>query len=1126
MTQGGAGIASGNKGVATVQAALGRTAVLAGLLLALATAAFVWTIWQDTRREEAASGNAAIIAEAERYLSMMTSIETSTRGFVIAGTEEFLSPFRQNVADLPAQLVRMENVWAEGGGDPARLARLRELAEQEIAIETETVRLRNEEGIEAASDLVRSGTGKRLMDDIRMEVGLAQTNAQKRVDLAEATAHRDALISNIAFLAAILSAASLAVIAFRRHVESRRASGMLSAVLENSPVAIGFVGRDGRLGRLNPAFAQAGASLKREVAVSDSLLDLFPHDRVMLERMLDETLRWGRTHNGVELRAGEGADEQIYLASIYPLRAEGRIAHETVGAGVVLTNATKRLRAERQLAYSETRFRSLIEATSAIVWSAPSSGRFSGAQPGWAAFTGQSEAQYSGFGWTEALHPEDRERSAKAWKEAVEREGTYKIEHRVRRHDGEWRDMLARAVPIRGPDGSLTEWVGTHTDITDQKRIAAELGHSNEQFRIIADNIPQFAWIADPSGDIDWYNQRWFDYTGTTLEEMRGHGWTKVHHPDHIERVRQELARRFAEGVKWEDSFPLRGADGQYRWFLSQAIPIRDETGTITRWFGTNTDITSQRAAEQELAAAKEAAENANRAKSQFIANMSHELRTPLSAVIGYAEMLEEEVEDLGEAHLLTDLKKIEQNARHLLSLINDVLDLSKIEAERMDVYAESFRLSDVLDEVASTVGSLITKKNNRLAVEKDGDLGEMHTDQVKLRQCLINLLSNAAKFTEEGTITLSASREPQDGGDWIRLEVTDTGIGMTPEQVERLFERFAQADESTTRKFGGTGLGLAITRAFCRLLGGDIGVTSAEGQGTTFTIRIPAEVEKPAEEVLPDTTDVKPPAEAGAGLVLAIDDDPHARELVTRFLMREGFSVRTAADGLSGLEMARLLKPDVILLDVTMPKMDGWAVLTELKGDPEVSAIPVVMITIIDEHSLGYALGAADYLLKPVEWNRLKAVLDRFRTSDNGLILAVDDDEDGLHRTATMLEREGLKVITALNGREALARMETERPSLILLDLVMPEMDGFAFIKAMRERADWREIPVVVLTSKDLNADEKRFLQGQAEDVFSKGDVDLRDLAAQIRVMVGQGAHAEATQPAQTGQSASEPTS
>ncbi len=354
---------------------------------------------------------------------------------------------------------------------------------------------------------------------------------------------------------------------------------------------------------------------------------------------------------------------------------------------------------------------------------------------------------------------------------------------------------------------------------------------------------------------------------------------------------------------------------------------------------------------------------------------------------------------------------------------------------------------------------------------------------------------------------------------------MTDTGIGMTPEQVERLFERFAQADESTTRKFGGTGLGLAITRAFCRLLGGDIGVTSEEGRGTTFTIRIPAEVEAAVEEVAPEVAAAQTPAEGGSGLVLAIDDDPHARELVTRFLLREGFSVRTAADGLSGLEMARALKPDVILLDVTMPKMDGWAVLTALKGDPEVSHIPVVMITIIDEHSLGYALGAADYLLKPVEWNRLKAVLDRFRTDDNGLILAVDDDEDGLHRTATMLEREGLKVITALNGREALARMEAERPGLILLDLVMPELDGFGFLKAMRAKPEWQGIPVVVLTSKDLTADEKRFLQGQADDIFTKGDVDLRELAAEIRVMVGQGAAHRPEALAQTGQSGSEPT-
>ncbi|MET0257680.1 MAG: response regulator [Methylobacterium sp.] len=1106
MTKNGAGSASGNMGAATQDAGLGRTAVLAGLLLMVAIAAFGWTLWQSTQRETVTAANTSVIAEAERLLSMMASLESSTRGYVLVGTPEFLDPFRQSQAGLDAQFARMSAPWQAAGADPDRLARLRALVTEEDAFESEVVRLRETQGFEPAAALVRTGQGKAIMDRIRAEIATAQRNAVDRVSVGAAAAGRNEVISNVAFLAAILSAAALAVLAFRRHLEGRRASDLLSSVLDNSPVAIGFADRDGRIQRLNSSFAAAGTALGRPVAIGDRLLDLFPREADRLRGMFAETLNGGAEHDNVELRVGTEADEAIYLASLYPLRTEGRIAAETVGVGVVLVNATQRILAEERLVNSESRFRSLIEATSAIVWSVPSSSRFSGEQPGWSSFTGQTEAEYADFGWVDALHPDDRAMSAAAWTAAVEAKAPYSVEHRLRRADGEWRHMLARAAPIFEETGEIREWIGTHTDVTDQKRTAAALGETNLQFRAIADNIPQFAWIAETSGEIGWYNQRWFDYTGKSFAEMKGLGWQTVHHPDHIERVMLGLNRSFSAGEPWEDTFPLRSADGSYRWFLSQAVPIRDETGAIVRWFGTNTDVTTQRAAEQELAAAKEAAENANRAKSQFIANMSHELRTPLSAVIGYAEMLEEEVEDLGEEHLLGDLKKIEQNARHLLSLINDVLDLSKIEAERMDVYAETFDLGTVMEEVASTVGSLVAKKDNRLVVEHAGDLGSVHTDQVKLRQCLINLLSNASKFTEGGTIRLTAKRVTDDGRDWITFEVADTGIGMTSEQVGRLFERFAQADSSTTRKFGGTGLGLAITRAFCRLLGGDIGVRSAEGEGTTFTIRIPAEIvdAPPAEDEAEASRPVAPAErEASSGLVLAIDDDPHARELVVRFLTKEGFAVRTAADGLSGLQMARMLHPDVILLDVTMPKMDGWTVLTELKADPELASIPVVMITILDEHSLGYALGASDYLIKPVEWSRLKSVMTRYRTPDNSLVLAVDDDADALQRTATMLERENLNVVTAANGQEALERVALERPGLILLDLVMPVMDGFGFLHALRSREDWRDIPVIVLTSKDLTTEEFNQLQGQTERILTKGDIDLRDLAAQIRVMV-----------------------
>ncbi|KAB0681414.1 PAS domain-containing hybrid sensor histidine kinase/response regulator [Aureimonas leprariae] len=750
-------------------------------------------------------------------------------------------------------------------------------------------------------------------------------------------------------------------------------------------------------------------------------------------------------------------------------------------------------------------FRTLVESTAAIVWSVTPDGVFSGEQPGWSRFTGQGEAEYSGWGWTNAIHPDDRERSAKAWNEANVGGTRYFVEHRLRRHDGEWRDMLANAVPIRGVDGAVERWIGSHTDITAERRLAAALDETNLQFAALADNIAQLAWMARPDGTIVWCNRRWFDYTGWAPGRLEGADWASVHHPDHIERVRGGFYAAVAAGRPWEDTFPLRAADGSYRWFLAQAVPVREaEGGEVQKWFGTHTDVTRQRAQEHELALAREEAENANRAKSEFIANMSHELRTPLSAVIGYAEMLEEEAQESGETGMLGDLAKINGNARHLLSLINNVLDLSKIEAERMEVFLETFAVSAVVADICAAVQVLMAKKGNRLVVEMADDLGDMHTDQVKLRQCVINLLSNAAKFCENGTVTLEVRRATDFGRDWLTFDVRDTGIGMAPEQLQKLFQRFAQADSSTTRRFGGTGLGLAITKAFCKLLGGDIAVTSREGEGSAFTVKLPAI----ATATVVETAIIKqvPAAERAAsqGVVLAVDDDPSSRDLVSRFLTREGFIVRTASDGLSGLETARAVRPDVILLDVTMPRMDGWSVLTALKGDAELSAIPVVMLTVIDQHSLGFALGASDYLLKPVQWGQLRKVLDRFAPNENALVLAVDDDRDLLARMRGVLEKAGLGVLTAENGREALALLETRTPDLILTDLVMPEMDGFAFIRAVRARPATRGVPIVVLTSKNLSRQEFQDLRRDTDTVLSKRQVDLPDLLDEVRELVG----------------------
>ena len=460
--------------------------------------------------------------------------------------------------------------------------------------------------------------------------------------------------------------------------------------------------------------------------------------------------------------------------------------------------------------------------------------------------------------------------------------------------------------------------------------------------------------------------------------------------------------------------------------------------------------------------------------------------------MIGYSEMLGEELEDIGQAALLPDLRKIE--------------------AGRMTASAETFAVADLLRDVRDSTGSLVEKKGNHFVLragEGEGaDLGSMHQDQTKIRQCLLNLIGNAAKFTEAGTVTLTVRRHREEGADWLSFAVSDTGIGLSEAQIGRLFERFVQADDSTTRQFGGTGLGLAITRAFCRTMGGDISVTSSPGAGATFTIRLPATLspeDAPAAEVEAHNP-VEPHEQHET--VLLVDDDPAARELLQRFLEREGFHVRSANDGRAGLTLARALKPRAILLDVEMPRMDGWAVLHAVRNDPDLAGTPVIMTSVVAEQGLGHALGATDYFVKPIDWDRLKGLMERYRPEAPGeaRILVVDDDADARERLRRSLGREGWTVDEAENGRLALERVSQVRPSLILLDLMMPEMDGFGFLRALRARPDG-DVPVVVLTAKEITSAEKASLGAQADRVIAKGSMSLAEIGRQLRVLYARSA-------------------
>ncbi|TSD87279.1 response regulator [Mycobacterium sp. KBS0706] len=533
---------------------------------------------------------------------------------------------------------------------------------------------------------------------------------------------------------------------------------------------------------------------------------------------------------------------------------------------------------------------------------------------------------------------------------------------------------------------------------------------------------------------------------------------------------------------------------------------------------GVFTDITELKAREAQLgelvdrlADARDQATHATLAKSRFLANMSHELRTPLNAIIGLAEMLAEDAADQALTEFGEPLDRILRAGRHLLELINDVLDLSKIEAGRLDLHEEEIDLAALVADLAGAAQPLADRNGNRLVVERPAGLGAMRTDQTRLRQIILNLLSNACKFTEGGTVTLAVARDAEEG--WIRFRVSDTGIGMTRDQLGRLFQEFTQADSSTTRKYGGTGLGLAISQRLAALMGGTIAVESEPGIGTSFTVRLPAGSVVTAEVIpgpapapvgivaaIPDAT------RAVADRVLVVDDDATVRDLMRRFLGREGFDVVTAGNGAEALAAARMQRPSVITLDVLMPDMDGWSVLQELKSDPELAGIPVIMVTIVDEKHKGIALGASDYLNKPIDRARLAAILARYRSAVAATrrVLVVEDDAPTRLMMRRLLIGEGWKVAEAGDGREALARMGRERPDLILLDLMMPEMDGFEFLAACRKVPEFGGIPVIIVTAADLTAHDHRRLNGGVEHILQKAAFEQHELLAQIRLLVG----------------------
>jgi len=664
------------------------------------------------------------------------------------------------------------------------------------------------------------------------------------------------------------------------------------------------------------------------------------------------------------------------------------------------------------------------------------------------------------------------------------------------------------------PDGTVLEvrrdpvpgggFIAIYTDITERKEAEKQLREDEERFRAIDAAAPVgLIIVSENDQNVLHLNPSFCEIVGKDANALLGKPLSSIF----TETEKSKELAGIINGTSSErKEFHFRRPDGAEAYVMVSrvALDYRGEKAVIASFV----DIHDRVQAEIELRQAKEAAESASRVKSSFLANMSHELRTPLNAIIGYSEILIEDATDRADKASMGDLEKIQAAGKHLLGLINDILDLSKIEAGRMDVYLEHVFLTRLVDEVKTIVEPMMKKNGNTLLVDCPQDIGSLQTDLTKLKQSIINLLSNAAKFTKNGTVTLRLARETRDGAPWVKFEVIDSGIGMTDEQMGRLFQAFTQADSSTTRNFGGTGLGLTITRHFCAMLGGSIEVKSKPAQGSTFIIVLPDRATKVmAEDGLDgDHPAVRHEPVPGDIHVLVVDDDPAVHDVLAATLGKEGYQITHAKDGIEALHLMRTHPPDVVTLDVMMPKMDGWSVLGIMKSEPQLAHIPVIMLTIVDHRNLGFSLGASEYMTKPIDRNRLIALIEKFAVSRrDGTVLVIDDDPDVRAMVKATIDDVGMKATTVANGKAALDWLASHpQPALVLLDLMMPKMDGFEFLERVRQNPHYVDLPIVVLTAKELTDNERSYLAERTLLVLSKSAQPISKLGFALAAIAG----------------------
>jgi PAS domain S-box-containing protein len=815
----------------------------------------------------------------------------------------------------------------------------------------------------------------------------------------------------------------------------------------------------------------------------------------------------------------------------------------------------ERLQYEDRLKESEQRWRGLTESLPQLVWSATPDGACDYFSMQWTEYTGVPESDLLGWGWLEVLHPDDREPTRRLWTDSVAGRGrrsdgstrecclryhpTYDVEYRVRRSDGVYRWYKTRGTPIRDSEGNIVKWFGTCTDITDLRQIEEALRASEERFRILAQSVPQKIFTANASGEVDYFNQPWMEFTGLSFDQIMGWGWLQFIHPEDAE----ENVRRWQQSIDTGEPFQLehrfRRADGVYRWHLSRALAMRDAEGKVLMWFGSNTDIDDQKLAAEAFKQAKEAAEAANRAKDEFLANVSHEIRTPMNAILGMTELALDTPLTEDQRQYLTTVKSA---AGNLLGILNDLLDFSKIEAGRLELDLGDFSLRSAVGNTLRALAARAHRKGLELVFNVQRDVPDaLIGDAGRLRQVLLNLVGNAIKFTEHGEVVVvvvqvveEAAAEPADRQEVLLcFSVRDTGIGIPVDKQATIFRPFEQEDTSTTRKYGGTGLGLTIAARLVALMGGQISVSSTPGQGSTFVFTARFGLQPhPAEPAA-----AQPPVLLRDLPVLIIDDNATNRQILWEWLRGWQMDPAAAGDGVAAMsalwEAATRSRPyALVLLDARMPDTDGLALAAEIRKRADLAATRIILLSSGDrpgDWDRIRELQIDAHLLKPIQQDelldRIYQVMSRAKGDEATeaplpggrelpaapvpsttplQILLAEDDEFSARFMEQLLTRGGHVVRLTTNGREALSLFEEGVFDLLLLDIHMPELDGFGVVRAIRERerAAGGHLPVIALTARSRKEDRERCLAAGMDDYLTKPVAAAALLAAIDRLL------------------------